>query len=286
MGNELGMTTPEQRKEIMKKRVKKLAVEAAQYIDNLSRLYPCLDCRIPDQESCTYEPGEVEDSICFQLGSMCYGRPQHPNVPQRYISTFGVENIDDVEVRSFDGSVILSTTMLIYGARVIKCPETGEKRAQTIHELYKEMKEQAEETGEVFVYRGKDGYFDWTDKAPELVIELANKIRILDMDLAEIINNKDICRKNDSVHGLYASDLRSYGKDLCNSLYHPTVEYDEDNNETSFYEITFMGDNIYDFDSVEEIIERHASIDMDKSRLFLFNMSLDKVIHFNEINYD
>ena len=286
MGNELGMTTPEQRKEIMKKRVKKLAVEAAQYIDNLSRLYPCLDCRIPDQESCTYEPGEVEDSICFQLGSMCYGRPQHPNVPQRYISTFGVENIDDVEVRSFDGSVILSTTMLIYGARVIKCPETGEKRAQTIHELYKEMKEQAEETGEVFAYRGKDGYFDWTDKEPELVIELANKIRILDMDLAEIINNKDFCRKDEDIYGLYASDLRSYGKDLCNSLYHPTVEYDEDNNETSFYEITFMGDNIYDFDSVEEIIERHASIDMDKSRLFLFNMSLDKVIHFNEINFD
>ena len=141
------------------------------------------------------------------------------------------------------------------------------------------------ETGELIVHRGKDNYFGWVDRAPTLVIELANKIRILDMGLDDVLGRIRTPCYNNNIQGLYASELIKYGKHLCDHVYYPSIERDrnDDDIEVSFYEVMFMGINLHNYDSVEEIIDAFAYYNPRNRRSqFLFNTPVSEVIDFDE----
>lgn len=247
-----------------KEAIEALALEAAHYLDNITRLLPCNhECDPVTPETMTSE---------HLVGVTCWGLPQHKDAPDDIMFDDAVD-FDNIEVRDKDKNITLTVSMLVYGF---------DFREKTPCETAKEL----DETGDIVIHRGEDNYFGWIKKAPELVIELANKVRIIDMNLEWIRDNCNIPRKNHDVFGMYASDIEFYCSHLCQHVYFPQVEYDDDCDEISFYEITFKGVNLREFDTMDEIVEKYAPFDPSDHHRFLFKHYLDDVIHFNYVDME
>lgn len=258
--------------------VKDLALKAAQYLDNITRLDLCSECKENTERKC--DPVEKPEDITAShlTGLSCWGLPPHPNVPARIdiYAHFDYWDVNNIFVKDDDTGVELTVAMVVYGFDFRKkIPDMVE------YELIYENKD------ELNVQRGKDNYFGWVDRAPRLVIELANKIRILDLGLGDVLSRIRTTVVNNNIHGLYASELKEYGGHLCDHIYHPSIEHDKDdhNVEVSFYEIYFMGRNLHEYDrSIDKIIEDFAHYNPKNRRQFLFNTPVSQVIDFYEFD--
>ena len=256
--------------------VKELAFEAAKYLDNITRLDRCSDCVENTENKC--DPVKTPEDITATdlVGLTCWGLPAHSNVPTKIsiYSHFDPMEVNNIVVKDDDDTgVELTVAMVVYGFDFRK------KKPEMLEY------EMIYETGKLIVHRGMDNYFGWVDRAPKLVIELANKVRILDMGLDDVLSRIRVPCYNNNIQGLYVSELKEYGKHLRDHVNYPLIKRDKDdyNVEVSFCEVYFMGENLHKYDSVEEIIDAFAYYNPRNRRSqFLFNTPVSQVFNFRK----